>query len=695
MRWEGAEGPERYRLNPDTATTPDPGGRDQTLSSSRRTRRALYWTGGAFLVLAAGAAVLAAVWDWNWFRGPVAAIASARMHRQVSIDGDLNAHLLSWQPSASAERVRIANPGWAGTSDMAEVDRIAVQIRLLPLFAGRLDLRLLEFDRPRVALYRNADGRATWDLSDGTKPDEPLRAPPVRKVVIDAGQLDFRDDERKLTFKGTVDAKEQLGEANRGFQLNGQGSLNAEPFNLRVTGGPLLNIDRNKPYPFDADIRAGQNFVTARGAVPKPFDLAQFYLDVTGRGPDLSQLYGLTGVPLPNSPPYNLRGRLSRDGHLWRLDGLSGKVGSSDLAGSLSVTTGGKRPFLTASLSSRNLDFPDLGALFGGARRVGKVASPTQIAVAQTMRAEAKIFPDATLNFDRIRALDADVTFKAAAITGAPIHLRAGSARVKLAAGVLRAEPVVLDLPQGRITGFVQLDARNRDAITDLDLRLTNARLENLAPVKFQGAVPFSGSLAGRARLHGTGDSVHDALADADGEVMFVAPSGEVRRSLAELAGVDLIKGLGLLFAKDQATTPLRCAVVHFTAKGGVLNADQLIVDTAPVLIEGTGTVNLDTEHLMFRVRGHPKKFQLVRLMAPITVDGPMLGPRVSVEKGRAIAQGGAAVALGALLSPLAMLLPFVDAGLAKDANCAALVAQSQAQGGSTARASASGRAAR
>ncbi|THD54375.1 MAG: AsmA family protein, partial [Phenylobacterium sp.] len=215
-----------------------------------RPRRALYWTAGGFLALAAAAAILVAIWDWNWFRGPVAAIASSRMHRQVRIDGNLRVHLWSWQPSATVEGVRIANPAWAGNADLADIDKIAVQIRLMALFGGHLDLRLLEFDRPRAALYRDGEGRATWDFSDGAKPDEPLRLPPIRKFVIDGGQLVFRDDERKLRFTGTVEAKEQLGQSNRGFQMDGHGTLNAQPFNLNVTGGPLLNIDREKPYPF-------------------------------------------------------------------------------------------------------------------------------------------------------------------------------------------------------------------------------------------------------------------------------------------------------------------------------------------------------------------------------------------------------------------------------------------------------------
>ncbi|THD57631.1 MAG: AsmA family protein [Phenylobacterium sp.] len=634
--------------------------------------------------------MLAAIWDWNWFRGPVASFASGRMHRQVTIAGDLRVHLWSWQPSATVDGVHVANPAWVQSGaqsgkvagpNLAEIDRIAVQIRLLPLFGGHLDLRLLEFDRPRVALYRDGQGRATWDFSDGAEPDKPLRMPPIRKFVIDGGQVNYRDERRKLTFKGQIDAKENLGAANRGFQMTGEGALNAQPFHLLVTGGPLLNIDRDKPYPFDADIRAGQTYVTAKGAVPKPFDMASFYMDVTGRGPDLADLYGLTGVPLPNTPPYNLHARLSRDVHLWKLQDIGGKVGSSDLAGVISVRTGEKRPFVQADLRSKSLDFPDLGALFGGTRRPGAVASPQQKAAAQTLRAQQRIFPDATLAVDKIRALDADVSYKADSIRDAPINLRSGSVQVKLEDGVLRANPLEFDLPQGTVSGFVNLDARKAVPVTDLDLRLANARLQTFIPAHAQGGDPISGSVVGRVKLHGAGASIHRALAASNGEMEIVAPSGEVRRAFAELAGVDLVKGLGLLWAKNQDSTPLRCGFAHFNAKDGVLTSDALVVDTGPVLVNGSGTINLGSEQLDLTVKGHPKKFQLVRLNVPVTISGPLLGPKVTVHKSGALAQGGAAIALGALLSPAAILLPFVDAGLAKDANCASLLSEGKSEG--------------
>ena len=634
-------------------------------------------------ILALAIAVLFAVWDWNWFRGPVARIASARMHREVTITGNLNANIWSWQPSATVDGVHIANPKWASTDHLADIDRIAVRIRLLPLLTGHVDLPLLKFDRPNARLYRDAQGRMTWDLSDGRDKDAPLRLPPIRTFIINDGKLVYDDVKRNLRFSGTINAREKLGADNRGFEMVGVGSLNRQPFHLQVTGGPLLNIDRDKPYPFDADLRAGQTYVTARGAVPKPFDLARFYMNVSARGPDLADMYLITGVALPNTPPYSLHGRLSRDMQVWRVAGLNGRVGDSDLAGELSVTTGRDRPLLKGDLATRSLDFDDLGAIFGGApsTKPGETASAGQKVIAQTMVRKQTLMPDATLKLERIRAIDADVSYKALSIRDAPIHLKAGSARVKLDAGLLRAEPLALDLPQGRVSGYVQLNARKATPVTDLDLRLANGRLEQLVPVRFQGTTPFAGSLVARARLTGAGDSVHKAFANANGEVTFVAPSGEIRDSIAQLMGVNVIKGLGLLSSKDQRTTSIRCGVARFEANNGLLSARQIVFDTGPTLVTGSGSINMDTERLDFRLQGHPKKFQILHVALPVTVGGTLVSPKVGVDTGKALGQGGVGLALATVLSPLAAVLPFVDAGLSKDANCAALLADGAAQG--------------
>lgn len=647
-------------------------------------RKALAWTGGVLAALIVALVAFLLLFDWNYLRGPIAKFASARTGREVAIEGNLNVKLLSLEPSATVEKIRIGHPAWAGEGRTAEIEKMFVQIKVLPLLKGDLIVQRLEFTKPNLILLRDAQGRATWDFSkDQTKKDEPFRMPAVRRFVIDDGHLRFADAKRKLTLDATVNATEKMGATNRGFELAGKGSINTAPFLLDVVGGPLLNVDPDKPYPFDADIRAGGTHVTAKGAVPEPFDLGRFAMNVTATGPDLADLYDLTGVTLPNTPPYRLRARMSRDEHVWKLARIGGRVGDTDLAGELTMETGRERPFLKADLKSRTLDFDDLATIFGGAPKVGKgeTVSPEQAAIARQMAAQQRIFPDATLKVDRVRAMDADVRYAAANVRDAMLPLRSASMRVKLDGGLLTADPVRFDLPQGNIAGNARLDARKDVPVTSIDVRLSNARLEQLIPVGSNGAAPLTGGFVGRVKLTGAGASVHQAAANADGEVLAVVPGGEIREAFAELLGVNVIKGLGLLLSKDQSKTEVRCAVAHFQAKDGVLTANRIVFDTGPVLGTGKGTIDLESERIAFRLQGHPKEARLIRLMAPVTISGPVKSPKLGVEAGGAIAQGGVAAVLATVASPLAAILPFIDLGLAKDAACGAMIAEAGKDG--------------
>lgn len=646
-------------------------------------RKPILWTSGIFAVLIATVVVVLSILDWNILRGPISRFASERTGREVAIDGDLDVHILSWKPSATVNGLRIGNPAWAGKGRMAEIRRLDVQIELLPLLRGQVILPRLAVDQPNLVLIRDGQGRANWSFDKGEPKGEPFRMPPIRHFSVENGRLKFTDTKRRLTLDARIEATERSGRAGRGFVLDGKGSMNGAPFVLDVTGGPLLNVRPNRPYPFDADVRAGATRITAKGAIPKPFDLGRFTADVTARGPDLADLYELTGVALPNTPPYRLAGKLARDDEMWKVTGLGGRVGDSDMSGVLSVDTGGERPFLRGDLKSKLLDLDDLAAIFGGApaRGGGETASEGQKAVGRQLAAQRRLLPDATLKVSRIRSMDADVKYRAESIRAPHLPLRGAMVRVKLDNGLLVADPLRFDLPQGNFSGMARLDARKDTPVSAIDIRLSKARLEQLLPVSAGGAPPITGGLVGRVKLTGVGASVREAAGNANGEAMLVVPGGEVREAFAELLGVNVTKGLGLLLAKDQSKTDVRCAVAHFEARNGVLRSDRIVFDTEPVLGTGQGTIDLRTEQMSFKIAGKPKEPRLIRLMAPVTVNGPIVQPKIGVEPGRAIAQGGIAAALGAFVTPIAAILPFVDLGLAKDAACGALIAEAGREG--------------
>jgi hypothetical protein len=646
-----------------------------------RIPRGLRWTGGILAALALAITLFLAFFDWNQVRGWVAREASAISHRPVRIDGDLKVHLLSWTPSASADRVWIGNPPWTHGGQLAQLGRLRVSIKLLPLLFGQVDLPLLDIEGAEISMLRDPSGRENWRADTSNPP--PLRLPPIEHFIVDNSRVRLVDQKRNMVLAGTVQSHETLPRAGTrptgAFELLGQGTINADPFSLHITGGPLLNVRRDRPYPFDADLHAGATHVLAHGALTKPFDFGQLDTALDVSGANLADLDYLTSLTLPETPPYHLSGRVVRDGKVYRFSRVGGRVGESDLEGAFTVDNTTGRPNLTADLRSRRLDYKDLGSLVGAPPPSARV-TPLQKAEAARLKAEDRFLPDATLNVARVRKMDAVVHYRADSVA-APDNLPLRQVKLILILdhGVMRFDPVSFVMPHGELSGKIRIDAREAIPRSDIDLKVVNIHLEDLFKQKTEP--PLEGAFEARAVLRGVGASVHAAASNADGSVTVVVPRGDIRKAFAELMGINAANGLGLLFSKDQRETGVRCAVADFHATKGVLQSRTFIVDTDVVTAVGEGDINLGSEALDLTLQGHPKKLRLFHLNAPVTVTGHLKSPKFGVKAGNIPLQAVGAVALGAVLGPVAAVLPFVDAGLNKDANCVALVSQAQRQG--------------
>jgi uncharacterized protein involved in outer membrane biogenesis len=633
--------------------------------------------GGAALLLAVAVGAALVLLSGNLLRRPLEGLISHATGREVRITGDVHAQWLRRHPRLSAEDIQVANADWAGKEDLADIGKVTVALRWGPLLRGKVAMVALAVDGAHLNLQRQADGRANW-AGPGAGG---VSLPPVRHLRIRDGRVRLADAQHHIDFDGTVEARESQRQEVP-FRLEGKGRLNRKAFELTLTGGSLQAAESDEAYPFTLAARSGATEVTAKGTMGGPLVPDVLDAALTVKGDDLADLYSLTGLTLPNTPPYRLAGRLRRDGPVVRFEKFDGTVGRSDLAGNLSVDTGGDRPKLTAEMASRKLNLPDLAALLG-AELPGQPAAPGKGA------GPARVLPDAPLDVARVRAMDADVRFKAAEVTSAYLPVRGLAVKVDLDHGVLKLDPLEVVLPQGRLSGSAGIDARKDVPEVAVDVKLNGARVEDFF-AKLGKQAALEGPLLARAKLQGRGKSVHQAAASADGTVTVVMPHGTVRQAFAELLGIDVATGLGLLLTKNQQQTEVRCAVANFNASHGVLEARHVVFDTGVVVARGAGEIDLADESLRVRLQGKPKTPELLRVAAPIVVGGTLGHPTLGVDAGKAAAQVGAAAVLAAALPPLA-ILPFVDPGLAKDANCAALLGQAKAEGAPLKKAGAGG----
>ncbi|MGQ0531733.1 MAG: AsmA family protein [Caulobacteraceae bacterium] len=634
------------------------------------------WMGGAFGVLAATFVLFLTFADWNALRGPIARMASAATGREIVIRGDLDVHPWSWTPEIRVRDLHIGNPPrYRERGEFAVVNEAEAAVRWLPLFAGRFDFVRLDLNGADVSLYRSAEGVSNWSPSDPSVRGKPFNLPAIREFSLNEGRMRLEDDRRNMVLEATFTTRESKGRSDPGqFALNGEGKINNEPFTIELTGAPLLNVRRDQPYRFHADVHAGDTHILANGAITRPFDFSYWHADVEATGADLADLYPLTGLALPNTPPYDLTGRLARNGRVYGMPNVAGRVGDSDLRGAFTATRQrNDRLFLDGDFRTSNLDFDDLLAVLGVPPSTRETASAEQRQVAAELAAQGRVLPDAQLDISRVRNMDARVSYRAARVRSQRFPLRGFSLDINLDNGLLRLDPMTLDLSQGRLTGSAAINARGETPRADIDVRLSNARLESVLGMR--GDPPLTGTLLGRARLSGYGASVRDAAANANGTITLVTPSGEVREALAELTGINVTRGLGLLLADDEGRVGVRCGVASFRVNDGIARARSIVFDTEDVLIRGEGTVSLRDETFDLRIEGDPKEARLISVGAPITVEGRWRSPEIGVAAGEAVGQGGLAAALASLVAPIAAVLPFVDLGLAEDVNCTALLA--------------------
>lgn len=640
--------------------------------SRKPTRREMAWGGGVTLVVAA-IVVFLLIFDWNWLRGPISRYASVRTGRVVRIEGDLKVKLLTWTPEARVEGLRVGHPKWAGKGDTAHIPVLTIKVRLMPLFAKQVQLPLISLDRPTLVFIKDKDGRASWKLSN--RPDnKPTKLPPIEKLVIRDGRIHFIDEKSRTDLKGRIESHEAVASGGAAaFRIDAQGRIRGAPATVTIRGGPIVNIRKDRPYALKADVRSGATHIVADGALTRPFDFGRIEAGITVTGRDLADIYDLTGATTPNSPPYRLNAHFVRNMKRFEFHRLNGRVGDSDLAGELTVNRTSGRTFLKADLVSRVLDFDDLAAVFGA-----KPAAKGGEAYVPATTGGGRRLPDAPLRTERLRASDADVRYRAASIRTRRTPLRQLKAHIKLDRGVLTIDGAELTLPRGRISGNARIDARGRVPASTVDIRVSDLRLEQLLP-SFRGSIPVEGALQARAKLQGTGASVRQTAANANGTISLLVGGGEVRKALAELIGINVVPGLLELMGNDQKDTRLSCAVAHFDVKGGVGRASRIVIDTDVVAVEGAGSLNLRDETVDLRFKGKSKKVRILRILAPIRVSGSLYKPKVKAELAKALPQAGIAAALGALVNPLAAVIPFISPGGAKDANCGALIAAERA----------------
>ncbi len=583
------------------------------------------------------------------------------------------------EPRIILHQPKVGNPEWAKDPSMFEAERIEFTVRLSELLRLRLNLPELVLEKPKMALERQSAERKNWDFAtnpasqalEAPAPENRFEFPVIGQMRINSGIMHYIDTPKKLDV--TMDISTAQGEADKqeNIVIKSEGTYQGQKFLMNATGASVMELRESKaPYPFSFKADVGQTHASAEGTVEDPVKLEGLDVTLDLKGASTADVYELTGILLPESPPYRIAGHLNKRGKIWTFNDFSGRLGSSDISGDIAWDAEKKPPFLKGKLVSRNLDLKDLAGFIGADEQ------PED---------ESRVIPDRRLKLDKLSTMDADVEFKGERVKTTNL-LDNMVMKVKLDNKVLRFQPLSFDMADGKIKADIAVDARKEPPLTDVDVHFSRLSLEKLfAPLakRFGEENVTAGTIGGRAQLKGHGASLRDILGGAEGTIGIGMEGGRLSRLLLELAGIDLFRAAGLVLDGDKPVA-INCVVGDFDVNAGVMQTKTFLIDTDVTTSNGSGTVSLKDEALDMRFTVHPKDTSLFAARTPILVGGRLKKPSVGLDPAALAARGAAAAALGVLLTPIGALLAFLEPGLGEDSQCAKFVKEVDQKTGGT-----------
>jgi AsmA family protein len=612
----------------------------QTRPWKRVARIAAITVGALAVLIIAAAAALVIYIGSSGFRGEVERRAGVAVGREIKI-GELQVHW-SWSPTVRLRQV-VLGAAAKDAPPLLKAETIRFELRLLPLLRGEVILPDLRLEQPNLALARDEKGVPNWSLSknptvaaaaDVAAPEERSEAPIIGQLVIKDGHFTYEDKSRDLVLEGDVTTATGEAEKIQDIHFEGKGKLQGKPLTVQFTGGSVMSLrDEGKPYPLDLTAKYGETEVSAKGTVGDPFTLEAADLDLTLKGPDLSEVFPLLGVPAPPTPPYDLKGHLLRSDEKWQFTNMKGRIGDSDMAGAITIDYGRKKPLLTADLKSDNLDFDDLAPLVGAPPDSDETASAEQKKIAQELKQQDELFPDVPLEIDLLGVMDMEVKLDAKKVTAEnylPVEALAGT--VVIRGGKALVKPLRMRVAGGSVDGALSLDSSAKLPIAAADVKMRDVDLKQF----FRGTQfvdTTGGKLGADIDIEGQGKSLADVMGTASGKTFVTMSGGSMSGLLIEGAGLDIAEALALYIGED-ARVPIRCAAGHIDVANGDAKFERLIMDTTDSVLYFRGETNLRKQTVKMDIFADAKDFSLIDIDAPVHLQGKIRDPEISIGKG-------------------------------------------------------------
>ena len=530
--------------------------------------------------------------------------------------------------AVSAEQVSLSNAAWAKSPQMASLEKVALEISLLPLLSGRIEVNSIQLAGLNLNLETNAKGDGNWLIGDttlsGSKTSQAASStsqvnPPKASSDADTADRNLVLIENLNLINGQIQYRPN-GAAPRSYGIS--------HLSLQKSGGDTA---------ISADVKQDTLAIAVKGKMTSIREVMRSMgteaIDVhfdfeVALGGKLTQLKGKAALN-PNKPS--------------QFD-LSFKAGELDLS-AIPVFTphaspkNSAPPTLTSAASSANT----------AATKVLNTITPPSQTLATTGAAE-RFFSDTPLPLDYLPNGNGTLNLDIAQL------VLPSKVVLKKVVMLVRLSPQQIDVPKaGFQLGNGQFDGSARVANTQSSPswafkgQASGFTLEQLlASTDSKGKVS-GGDMRAAFNLTSSGKSPHQIASSLNGQSQITIGSARLASSLMNQGGdvfITLFDAINPMRKKSNQTT-LECAVAYLPVKNGVVTVrDSIGVETDRLNIVLAGSVNLNSEQINFAF--YPKEKSGLTagldLASLVRLQGSLAKPQVGINKEAAVSQ---ALALG------------------------------------------------
>ncbi len=290
------------------------------------------------LVIAAVVAVRSI--DFNRYKGLISDQAKAFTGRELKIAGNLDLKL-GLTPAITVEGVSLANAPWGSRPEMLKLQRLEVEVALIPLIFRQVQVKRLILVQPDIQLETDSKGTGNWSFGAPTTPPAPkpaggekggVPAVAVEKLRIEKGTVAFRDGRTKQVTSLAVERMDLEAKdlsSPLGFDL--AAAYNGKPFTASGTLGALGELQApTRPYPVKVALKAGGAAVEVEGTIAKPMEAEGLNLKLSVKGQELAELAKFAGKQVPAIGPFAVGAQLSGSPRSLSVSAIDASLGKAE-----------------------------------------------------------------------------------------------------------------------------------------------------------------------------------------------------------------------------------------------------------------------------------------------------------------------------------------------------------------------------